>query len=63
MTARRARAPFQGGTGHGTATPVPAATVRKARLCVAQWAAEHSLSIREARDLLDMITPEEGDVR
>lgn len=46
-----------------TAAYVPAVTVRKARLCVAQWAAEHALTIREARDLLAMITPEEGDVR
>jgi hypothetical protein len=62
MTARRTSLAAKGHRRYGLATS-DAATVRKARLCVAQWAAEHSLSIREARDLLDMITPEEGDVR
>ena len=56
------RAPFQGGIGHGPATPVPAAHVRKVRLAAAQYAAEHGLTIRQARELLAMITPLPEDI-
>lgn len=56
------RAPFQGGVGHGPTIPVPAADVRKVRLAATQYAAEHSLTIRQARELLDEITPLPEDI-